>query len=140
MIQNVLKMIFGSRNERLLKQYQRQVRAINALEPAMAKQTDAELRGKTDAFRARIRDRLAGISGNADGDAGKSGDLERQRDDHHRQPGIRLRRSRPKYRYGPQSADHSFAVLKRSGRTDAEVMEELTLITVDWCRAIVGRP
>jgi len=79
MIQNLLKMIFGSRNERLLKQYQRQVRAINALEPAMAKQTDAELRGKTDAFRARIRDRLAGIPGNVDGDAGRSSDLERQR-------------------------------------------------------------
>jgi predicted alpha/beta-hydrolase family hydrolase len=39
-----------------------------------------------------------------------------------------------------EAADHSFAVLKRSGRTDAEVMEELTLITVDWCRAIVGGP
>jgi preprotein translocase subunit SecA len=78
MIQNVLKMIFGSRNERLLKQYQRQVRAINALEPAMSKQTDAELRAKTDAFRARIRDRLAAIPGNADGDAGKSSGLERQ--------------------------------------------------------------
>jgi len=76
MIQNVLKMIFGSRNERLLKQYQRQMRAINALEPTMARQTDAELRGKTDAFRARIRDRLAGIP---DGGAGKSSELERQR-------------------------------------------------------------
>ncbi len=79
MIQNVLKIIFGSRNERLLKQYQRQLRAINALEPAMSKQTDAELLGRTDAFRARIRDRLAGIPGNANGDAGKSSDLERQR-------------------------------------------------------------
>ena len=79
MIQNVLKIIFGSRNERLLKQYQRQVRAINALEPAMANLTDAELLGKTDAFRARIGDRLAGIPGNADGDAGRSSDLERQR-------------------------------------------------------------
>ena len=45
MIQNVLKMIFGSRNERLLKQYQRQVRAINALEPEITKLTDAELLG-----------------------------------------------------------------------------------------------
>jgi preprotein translocase subunit SecA len=79
MIQNVLKIIFGSRNERLLKQYQRQVRAINALEPAMANLTDAELLGKTDAFRARVGDRLSGISGNADGDAGRSSDLERQR-------------------------------------------------------------
>jgi preprotein translocase subunit SecA len=79
MIQNVLKMIFGSRNERLLKQYQRQVRAINALEPEITKLTDAELCGKTDAFRSRIRDRLAGIPGNVDGDAGKSSDLNRQR-------------------------------------------------------------
>ena len=79
MIQNVLKMIFGSRNERLLKQYQRQVRAINALEPEITKLTDAELRGKTDAFRSRIRDRLAGIPGNVDGDAEKSSDLVRRR-------------------------------------------------------------
>ena len=79
MIQNVLKMIFGSRNERLLKQYQRQVRAINALEPEMAKLADAELRGKTDAFRSRIRERLAGIRGDAGDAAGKSGDLERRR-------------------------------------------------------------
>ena len=79
MIQNVLKMIFGSRNERLLKQYQRQVRAINTLEPEITKLTDAELRGKTDAFRSRIRDRLAGIPGNVDGDAEKSSDLVRRR-------------------------------------------------------------
>ena len=79
MIQNVLKMIFGSRNERLLKQYQRQVRAINAFEPETTKLTDAELRGKTDAFRSRIRDRLAGIPGNVDGDAEKSSDLVRRR-------------------------------------------------------------
>jgi preprotein translocase subunit SecA len=77
MIQNILKLIFGSRNERLLKQYQRQVRAINALEPEMAKLADAELRGKTDTFRARIRERLTGIPGN--GDTERAGDLERQR-------------------------------------------------------------
>jgi hypothetical protein len=33
-------------------------------------------------------------------------------------------------------ADHSFAVLKRSGRRDTEVMEELALTTTEWCRAI----
>ena len=41
MIQGVLKKIFGSRNERLLKQYGRTVRAINALEPEIAKLSDA---------------------------------------------------------------------------------------------------
>lgn len=35
-------------------------------------------------------------------------------------------------------ADHSFAVLKRSGRTGAEVMEELAHTAAEWCRAIVA--
>jgi len=33
---NILTRLFGSRNERLLKQYAQQVREINALEPAIA--------------------------------------------------------------------------------------------------------
>src|SRR5260221_268118 len=48
--------IFGSRNERLLKQYSSAVAATNALEPAMAKLSDAELRGKTDELRKRHAD------------------------------------------------------------------------------------
>jgi preprotein translocase subunit SecA len=32
-----LKAIFGSRNDRLLKQYRKQVESINALEPSIAK-------------------------------------------------------------------------------------------------------
>jgi len=35
-----------------------------------------------------------------------------------------------------EGADHSFAVLKRSGRADREVLEELALTTAEWCRAI----
>ncbi|OAI52283.1 preprotein translocase subunit SecA [Betaproteobacteria bacterium SCGC AG-212-J23] len=46
--------IFGSRNERLLKQYAHAVTAINAFEPALAKLSDAELRGKTDEFKKRL--------------------------------------------------------------------------------------
>jgi predicted alpha/beta-hydrolase family hydrolase len=34
-----------------------------------------------------------------------------------------------------EGADHSFSVLKRSGRSDAEVMEELALTVEQWCRA-----
>jgi uncharacterized protein len=34
-----------------------------------------------------------------------------------------------------EGADHSFSVLKRSGRSDAEVMEELVLTVAQWCRA-----
>jgi preprotein translocase subunit SecA len=45
--------IFGSRNERLLKQYARATEAINALEPAIAALDDAALRAKTDELKQR---------------------------------------------------------------------------------------
>jgi preprotein translocase subunit SecA len=54
MFQSVLKKIFGSRNERLLKQYNATVRRINALEPDISRLTDAQLATKTEEFRARI--------------------------------------------------------------------------------------
>jgi predicted alpha/beta-hydrolase family hydrolase len=34
-----------------------------------------------------------------------------------------------------EGADHGFEVLKRSGRTDAEVMDELAETVASWCRA-----
>ena len=54
MFSSLLKNIFGSRNDRLIKQYSQKVRAINALEPKISALSDAELRGKTDEFRGRI--------------------------------------------------------------------------------------
>jgi hypothetical protein len=36
-----------------------------------------------------------------------------------------------------EGGDHSFAVLKRSGRSEAEVMEELARTTAEWCRSVV---
>jgi preprotein translocase subunit SecA len=54
MISGVLKSIFGSRNDRLLKQYRATVQTINKLEPDIAKLSDEELRGKTDSFRQRF--------------------------------------------------------------------------------------
>jgi preprotein translocase subunit SecA len=54
MISNILTKIFGSRNERLLKQYGQVVRRINALEPAISALSDEELRGKTGALRERV--------------------------------------------------------------------------------------
>ena len=53
MLDTFLKSIFGSRNERLLKQYRKTVLIINALEPAIQKLTDAELKAKTDEFKDR---------------------------------------------------------------------------------------
>ena len=51
---NLLTMIFGSRNERLLKQFQKSVVSINALESSLEGLSDEQLRGKTEEFRTRI--------------------------------------------------------------------------------------
>ena len=53
MISNLLKSIFGSRNDRLLKEYRQTVLAINALEEDVAKLSDAELQAKTGLFKQR---------------------------------------------------------------------------------------
>jgi preprotein translocase subunit SecA len=49
-----LQKIFGSRNQRLVKQYQKTVAVINALEPQIEQLTDDQLRAKTDEFRQRV--------------------------------------------------------------------------------------
>src|SRR5215475_3865942 len=49
-----LQKIFGSRNQRLVKQYQKTVAAINALEPQIEQLTDDQLRAKTVEFRQRV--------------------------------------------------------------------------------------
>ena len=36
------------------------------------------------------------------------------------------------------AADHGFHVLKRSGRTDEEIMEELARSTLEWAAPILG--
>ena len=51
---SLLKKIFGTRNDRLLKQLRRQVLQINALEPQMQALSDEALRGQTIAFRERL--------------------------------------------------------------------------------------
>ncbi|MDR1529694.1 MAG: preprotein translocase subunit SecA [Burkholderiales bacterium] len=56
MFENFLTRIFGSRNQRLLKQYQKTVQQINALEPSMAALSDTELREKTDEFKKRYNE------------------------------------------------------------------------------------
>ncbi len=54
MIPNILTKLFGSRNERLLKQYRKTVAQISALEPQMQALSDDALKTKTDEFRARV--------------------------------------------------------------------------------------
>lgn len=54
MLSNLLKGIFGSRNDRLIKQYSKIVRAINELEAVISPLSDEELRNKTNEFKQRI--------------------------------------------------------------------------------------
>lgn len=56
MISGLLKKIFGSRNDRLIKQYSQTVKRINALEPQIAALSDAQLQAKTAEFRQRHSD------------------------------------------------------------------------------------
>ena len=51
---NLLTQIFGSRNERLLKQYRKTVERINALEASLEGLSDEDLRAKTVSFKARV--------------------------------------------------------------------------------------
>ncbi|MGE5490818.1 MAG: preprotein translocase subunit SecA, partial [Actinomycetota bacterium] len=53
MISGLLKKVFGSRNDRLIKQYTQTVRRINSLEPSISALSDEALRAKTDEFRDR---------------------------------------------------------------------------------------
>ena len=54
MLPKLLTSIFGSRNDRLLKQYRKVVDQINALEPRYETLSDDELRACTEQFKARI--------------------------------------------------------------------------------------
>ncbi len=54
MVTNILTKIFGSRNDRLLKQFRSSVTRINAMESQYEKLSDEALRGKTQEFRDRI--------------------------------------------------------------------------------------
>lgn len=56
MIYGFLQKVFGSRNQRLIKQYQKTVAAINALESQIEQLTDEQLRAKTDEFRQCVMD------------------------------------------------------------------------------------
>lgn len=55
MLGNLLKKIFGSRNDRIIREYSHAVNIINGMESTIAALSDADLRAKTDAFKQRIQ-------------------------------------------------------------------------------------
>ncbi|PHV12335.1 preprotein translocase subunit SecA [Chitinimonas sp. BJB300] len=54
MIPSLLKKVFGSRNDRLLKQYGAAVRQVNDLESSMQALSDTDLQAKTGEFKQRV--------------------------------------------------------------------------------------
>jgi preprotein translocase subunit SecA len=52
---NPLKMIFGSRNDRVLRRIKKTVKKINALEESLKGLDDDALRAKTQEFRERFQ-------------------------------------------------------------------------------------
>lgn len=55
MLSTLFKKLFGSRNDRLIKQYSQTVKEINALEPSMQALSDEALRAKTEEFKQRFQ-------------------------------------------------------------------------------------
>jgi preprotein translocase subunit SecA len=51
----VLKKIFGSRNDRLIRQMTKRIKSINDLEPEFQALSDEQLKNKTDEYRGRIK-------------------------------------------------------------------------------------
>ena len=54
MASNFLTQIFGSRNDRQLKQYRKTITKINALEPSLELLSDEQLKNKTQEFKDRV--------------------------------------------------------------------------------------
>jgi preprotein translocase subunit SecA len=56
MVNSLLRKVFGTRNDRILKRLQKNVNKINSLEPEIEKLSDDQLRARTDEFRKRYQD------------------------------------------------------------------------------------
>ncbi|MBQ6012156.1 MAG: preprotein translocase subunit SecA, partial [Alphaproteobacteria bacterium] len=54
-MKNVLKLLLGSANDRIVKSYEKTVSVINKLEPKYAAMSDEEIHGLTNVFRARLK-------------------------------------------------------------------------------------
>ncbi len=80
MLDNIFAKVFGTKNEREVKRLQPVIDHINSLEPETQRLSDAELRAKTDQFRARIQERLAQIPDEPDADEDRIEQIEKERD------------------------------------------------------------
>jgi len=58
MVKNVFKKIFGTRNDRELKKYQKRVKEINALEPKYEKMSDEELKEEFNTIKSNVLEEI----------------------------------------------------------------------------------
>jgi preprotein translocase subunit SecA len=79
LINALLGKVFGTKNEREIKRLMPKVASIGALEPAMQKLSDDELRAKTAEFRQRIQDRLQSIADEPDADIERLKEIDDER-------------------------------------------------------------
>jgi preprotein translocase subunit SecA len=79
LIQKLAAKIFGTKNEREIKRLMPRVAEINALEPATQKLSDDELRAKTDEFRRRIQERMAGMADEPEADPERQKQIDKER-------------------------------------------------------------
>ena len=79
MINALVAKVFGTKNEREIKRLMPQVEAVNALEPAMQKLSDEQLRAKTDEFRQRVQERIATLKDEPDADPERRKELNAER-------------------------------------------------------------
>jgi preprotein translocase subunit SecA len=80
LINTLLGKVFGTKNEREIKRLLPNVEAINALEPQMQGLRDEQLRAKTDAFRARIQERVSKIQDDPEADDDRRKQIEAEKD------------------------------------------------------------
>jgi len=80
LIDKVISKVFGTRNEREVKRMRPIVEQINALEPALEKLSEEQLRAKTEEFRARIQDRLSKVADGSGDDPERLKQVEAERD------------------------------------------------------------
>jgi preprotein translocase subunit SecA len=103
LISALIAKVFGTKNEREIKRLMPRVEAINALEPALEKLSDEELRGKTDEFRRQIKDRLSQIPDEPDADSDRQKELEGER-------------AAATHEVLEEILEESFAVVREAGR------------------------
>jgi preprotein translocase subunit SecA len=79
LINTVVAKVFGTKNEREVKRLMPRVQEISALEPAMQKLSDEQLRAKTDEFRGRVQERLSKIADEPEADSDRRKQIEEER-------------------------------------------------------------